>query len=219
MLLINDIYKRFGNLQVLKGITLKIEQGEIAAIIGKSGAGKSTLLHIAGTLEKADSGDVSLAGTSISSLKGKELATFRNNHIGFVFQFHYLMPEFTARENILMPAYLGKSNKLNESEAFADRLIDMLGLKERQSHKPTELSGGEQQRVAIARALINKPRIILADEPTGNLDTTTSEEIHNLFLNLREELNQTFVIVTHNPALAGICDRSIEMADGLIINA
>ena len=218
MLQIKNIYKSYGNLQVLKGITLKINRGEIAGIIGKSGAGKSTLLHIAGTLEQADSGEIILNDQTISKLKGKTLANFRNSNIGFVFQFHYLMPEFTARENILIPAYLQKGKDLREAESYADHLLKLLGLQDRQSHKPSELSGGEQQRVAIARALINKPSIIFADEPTGNLDTNTSAEIHNLFSNLRQELNQTFVIVTHNPVLADICDRKIEMADGLILN-
>ncbi|MDX1683953.1 MAG: ABC transporter ATP-binding protein [Saprospiraceae bacterium] len=210
-----DIYKNYGDLAVLKGVKIKISPSEIVTIMGKSGAGKSTLLHILGTLDEADLGQIIIDDTDISRLKNKALAEFRNKTIGFVFQFHHLLPEFTARENIMIPSLIMKTSKLKAGKR-AEELMDYLGIKERRDHKPNELSGGEQQRVAVARALVNNPRIILADEPTGNLDSQTSEEMHQLFLNLRKDLGQTFVIVTHNPELAEMSDRMLYMEDGVI---
>lgn len=200
---------------MLKGINLYVSKGEIISIVGASGAGKSTLLQILGTIEKADKGTISLNGKSLIGLKDKELSKMRNSMIGFVFQFHHLLPEFTALENICIPAFIaGKSKSMAEDEA--KKLLDLMKLSHRSGHKPNEMSGGEQQRVAIARALINKPAIILADEPSGNLDSETSDSLHQLIFNLRKELNQTFVIVTHNKELADMADRKLEILDGRI---
>lgn len=210
-----NITKSFGNIEVLKGINLYVSKGEIISIVGASGAGKSTLLQILGTIEKADKGTISLNGKSLIGLKDKELSKMRNSMIGFVFQFHHLLPEFTALENICIPAFIaGKSKSMAEDEA--KKLLDLMKLSHRSRHKPNEMSGGEQQRVAIARALINKPAIILADEPSGNLDSETSDSLHQLIFNLRKELNQTFVIVTHNKELADMADRKLEILDGRI---
>lgn len=210
-----NITKSFGNIEVLKGINLYVSKGEIISIVGASGAGKSTLLQILGTIEKADKGTISLNGKSLIGLKDKELSKMRNSMIGFVFQFHHLLPEFTALENICIPAFIaGKSKSMAEDEA--KKLLDLMKLSHRSGHKPNEMSGGEQQRVAIARALINKPAIILADEPSGNLDSETSDSLHQLIFNLRKELNQTFVIVTHNKELADMADRKLEILDGRI---
>jgi lipoprotein-releasing system ATP-binding protein len=210
------ITKSYESLQVLKGIDFEIEKGSIVSIIGKSGAGKSTLLHLLGTLDTPDAGTIKIDNQIVTNLNAKELAKFRNQKIGFVFQFHHLLPEFTALENVMIPALIQKINSSDASKNAA-KLLDYLGLKDRMTHKPNELSGGEQQRVAIARALINEPAIILADEPTGNLDTQTSLDLHNLFIRLKHEMNQTFVIVTHNQELAKLSDRVVEMRDGLII--
>jgi lipoprotein-releasing system ATP-binding protein len=210
------ITKSYESLQVLKGIDFEIEKGTIVSIIGKSGAGKSTLLHLLGTLDTPDAGTIKIDNQVVTNLNAKELAKFRNQKIGFVFQFHHLLPEFTALENVMIPALIQKLNSSDASKNAA-KLLDYLGLKDRMTHKPNELSGGEQQRVAIARALINDPAIILADEPTGNLDTQTSLDLHNLFIRLKDEMNQTFVIVTHNQELAKLSDRVVEMRDGLII--
>jgi lipoprotein-releasing system ATP-binding protein len=213
MLKTENIQKSYGSLKVLKGIDLNIGKGEVVSIVGSSGAGKSTLLHILGTLDQPDSGKLYINGEEISTLKGNALARFRNKHIGFVFQFHHLLPEFTALENVCIPAYLAKVSQA-EAEAKAHKLLDMLGLSSRAQHKPNELSGGEQQRVAVARALINNPSIILADEPSGNLDSDNSRDLHQLFFRLRDELGQTFVIVTHNLELADMADRKLVMKDG-----
>lgn len=212
---IKDIRKSFGPLQVLKGINLTIQKNEIISILGASGAGKTTLLHIMGTLDKPDSGQILYDGTDVFSLGERKLNVFRNKHIGFVFQFHHLLPEFTALENVCIPAFIGGMSK-PEANAKAERLLITLGLKDRMTHKPSALSGGEQQRVAVARALINDPDVILADEPSGNLDTDHARELHELFLKLRNEMNQTFVIITHNPDLAQLSDRQIHMRDGYL---
>lgn len=217
MLRCSNITKRYGQLQVLKGVDVEINKGEIVSLVGSSGAGKSTLLHILGTLDEADTGEVWLNNTSLSKLHGNTLAAFRNRHIGFVFQFHHLLPEFTALENVCIPGWLGNRNK-KEVEERAKELLQLLGLKDRIENKPNALSGGEQQRVAVARALINNPDIILADEPTGNLDSANAKELHQLFFDLRKEFNQTFLIVTHNEELAAQCDRIIHMKDGKIIS-
>lgn len=215
MIDIKHITKSFGELQVLKGIDLHIRQGEIVSIVGPSGAGKTTLLQIMGTLDKADTGQVVLNGTDISTLKEKELSVFRNRHIGFVFQFHQLLPEFTALENVMIPALIGgTSSSLALKEA--KQMLDFLGLSDRASHKPSALSGGEKQRVAVARALINRPAVILADEPSGSLDSGNKEELHRLFFELRDKLGQTFVIVTHDEGLASLTDRTIHLVDGRI---
>jgi lipoprotein-releasing system ATP-binding protein len=215
MLKARNIHKSFGELPVLKGIDLHVKKGEIVSIVGASGAGKSTLLHILGTIDKANKGELEINNTKVSSLNDKKLSLFRNKHIGFVFQFHHLLPEFTALENVCIPAFIsGKSKKQAETEA--SDLLKYLSLSDRAKHKPAELSGGEQQRVAIARALINNPSVVFADEPSGNLDSEASENLHQLFLELRVKLNQTFVIVTHNKALANMADRKLEIKDGII---
>jgi lipoprotein-releasing system ATP-binding protein len=207
--------KRYGNLDVLRSVDIEIRQGELVSIVGPSGAGKSTLLQILGTLDKPDSGSLEIMGQNPFSLSAKALAAFRNQNIGFVFQFHHLLPEFTALENVCMPGWIAhRSDSLVRKEASA--LLDRLGLSDRLNHKPTELSGGEQQRCSIARALLNKPAIVLADEPTGNLDSNNARSLHEIFLGLKQELGQTFVIVTHNTALAGLSDRILEMRDGLL---
>lgn len=216
MLRCTNITKRYGQLQVLKGVDLEIAKGEIVSLVGSSGAGKSTLLHILGTLDEADGGEVWLNDTSLHTLRGNALASFRNKHIGFVFQFHHLLPEFTALENVCIPGWLGNRNK-KQVEDRAKELLKMLGLENRIDNKPNALSGGEQQRVAVARALINNPDIILADEPTGNLDSANAKELHQLFFDLRKQFNQTFLIVTHNEELAAQCDRIVHMKDGRIM--
>ncbi|MDY6074552.1 MAG: ABC transporter ATP-binding protein [Candidatus Limimorpha sp.] len=215
MIQANGIYKSFGNVDVIKGIDLHINKGEIVAIVGASGAGKSTLLQILGTLDKPDKGKVIIDNQDITSLNQKNLASFRNKKIGFVFQFHHLLPEFTALENICIPAFIAGMPK-KEAADKAMALLEYLRLTERASHKPSMLSGGEQQRVAIARALINNPAIILADEPSGNLDSQNAKELHELFFSLREKTGQTFVIVTHNPSLANMADRALTIVDGKI---
>lgn len=215
MILAKGIRKSFGSLEVLKGIDLHIAKQEIVSIVGASGAGKSTLLHIIGTLDRADQGSLLIDGTEVNKLNDKSLADFRNKHIGFVFQFHHLLPEFTALENICIPAYIGGRPK-EEAMKHALELLEYLNLTDRKDHKPSELSGGEQQRVAVARALINKPAVVLADEPSGNLDSKSAQELHKLFFRLRDEFKQTFVIVTHNPELAAMSDRTITIKDGTI---
>ena len=217
MIIGKHIKKKYGELEVLKGVDLRIAPSEIVSIVGSSGAGKTTLLTILGTLDKPSSGDIEFNGINIMSLSEKKLAQFRNQHIGFVFQFHHLLPEFTALENICIPAFINKISK-KEAEQNAMELLDLLGIKDRASHKPSELSGGEQQRVAVARALINKPKVIFADEPSGNLDSANAQKLHELFFTLRDELKQTIVVVTHNEILANMADRKLEMKDGLICN-
>lgn len=216
MLRTTAVKKSYGSLPILKGVDFEVEKGEIVSIIGASGAGKSTLLHILGTLDKPDSGTVELNGTKINNLSGELVSVFRNKNIGFVFQFHHLLPEFTAIENICIPAFIAKVPK-RDAERKAMELLDMLGLKERAQHKPNELSGGEQQRIAVARALINRPTVVLADEPSGNLDSTNADALHHFFITLRENFKQTFIIVTHNEGLADISDRVVTMKDGLIL--
>jgi lipoprotein-releasing system ATP-binding protein len=211
-----NIHKRYGTVEVLKGVDVVINKGEVVAIVGPSGSGKSTLLHILGTLDKADIGTVNMNNTEINSLNGKKLAAFRNKHIGFVFQFHHLLPEFSALENVCIPGWLAGRNKA-EVKTEAERLLTMLGLSHRMENKPNQLSGGEQQRVAVARALINKPDIIFADEPTGNLDSANAKELHQLFFDLRKQFDQTFLIVTHNEELAQLSDRVLYMKDGKIV--
>jgi lipoprotein-releasing system ATP-binding protein len=217
MITINNIQKSYNNLQVLKGINLTIKQGEIVSIVGSSGAGKSTLLHILGTLDKADLGSLQINNTEVNTLKDKELSAFRNKNIGFIFQFHQLLPEFTALENVCIPAFIAKKTK-EAAEQKTKELLDLLGLSHRMNHKPSELSGGEQQRVAVARALVNEPAVILADEPSGNLDTKNAKDLHQLFFDLRDKFNQTFVIVTHNEELAEMADRKLVMNDGIILS-
>lgn len=216
MIQASNVHKKYGDLEVLKGVDLRIEKGEVVAIVGPSGAGKTTLLQILGTLDKAERADqLEINSTDISALSDKALSKFRNEHIGFIFQFHQLLPEFTALENVMIPAFIsGREKKEVESEAM--KLLSFLGLSERAKHKPNELSGGEQQRVAVARALINKPEVIFADEPSGNLDSAASKHLHELFFKLRDEFGQTFVIVTHNGELAAMADRKLEMRDGQI---
>lgn len=215
MLQATNIHKSYGHLKILKGVSLEVQKGEIVSIVGASGAGKSTLLHIIGTLDKADEGSVNMGGIALNKLSEKQLSEFRNKHIGFIFQFHHLLPEFTALENVCIPALIAKKNK-RETKQQAKKLLNLLGLSDRLQHKPNELSGGEQQRTAIARALINNPSIILADEPSGNLDSENAKELHRLFFSLREKLNQTFVIVTHNEELANMADRKLVMKDGCL---
>ncbi|MBL4668352.1 MAG: ABC transporter ATP-binding protein [Flavobacteriales bacterium] len=217
MIKAKNIHKSYGNLEVLKGVDLQIKKGEIISIVGASGAGKSTLLQIIGTLDLPNKGSVAINDVNTSILKDKDLSLFRNKNIGFVFQFHRLLPEFTALENICIPAFIHKTPKA-EAEKKAMELLTKLGVADRASHKPSELSGGEQQRVAVCRALINNPTVILADEPSGNLDSASAKELHQLFFSLRDELNQTFVIVTHNEELANMADRKLVMKDGIIIN-
>jgi lipoprotein-releasing system ATP-binding protein len=216
MLKATNITRNYNDLQVLKGVDIFVNKGEIVSIVGSSGAGKSTLLHILGSLDKANSGEIWINNQRIDTLKEKELAKFRNQHIGFVFQFHHLLPEFTALENVCIPGWIAGTNK-KELEYKALELLKILGLQDRASHKPLELSGGEQQRVAVARALINNPDIVFADEPTGNLDSKHAQELHELFLHLQKTMGQTFLIVTHNEALAKMSDRVVHMKDGHII--
>lgn len=215
MITTTSVHKSFGTLEVLKGIDLNVEKSEIVSIVGASGAGKTTLLHILGSLDRPDQGEVLINGTNIAKLNDRKLAAFRNKHIGFIFQFHHLLPEFTALENICIPAYIA-GNSRKTAEMRAKELLDFLRLSERSHHKPAALSGGEQQRVAVARALMNKPDVVLADEPSGNLDSKNARDLHALFFSLREQFGQTFVIVTHNEELAGMADRRITMKDGRI---
>lgn len=217
MIRTSNITKWYEQLQVLKGISIEIGKGEVVSIVGASGAGKTTLLQIIGTLGKPDSGSLYFNDVDVLALKGKQLAEFRNRHIGFVFQFHHLLPEFTAVENVCIPAFIAKRGR-TEAEKRAKELLDFLGLSDRLEHKPSQLSGGEQQRVAIARALINNPSVILADEPSGNLDSQNKAELHKLFFTLRDELNQTIVIVTHDNELAAMSDRTLTMQDGMLID-
>lgn len=216
MIQLQGITKSFGSLQVLRGIDFNIDKGEIVSIVGPSGAGKTTLLQIMGTLDAPDSGMITIDGTLVSRMKEKELSAFRNKHIGFVFQFHQLLPEFTALENVMIPAFIAGVGQ-KEATASALELLDFMGLTDRAGHKPNELSGGEKQRVAVARALINHPAVILADEPSGSLDTHNKEELHQLFFDLRNRFGQTFVIVTHDEGLARITDRTVHMVDGEIV--
>ena len=215
MLIGKNIYKRYGSLEVLRGVDLEIKKGEVVAIVGPSGCGKSTLLHILGSLDKADRGEIVINNTSLSLISGNKLAAFRNKHIGFVFQFHHLLPEFTALENVCIPGWLSGKRKA-EVKTKAEELLKILGLNDRNENKPNQLSGGEQQRVAVARALINNPDIVFADEPSGNLDTANAQELHQLFFDLRKQFNQTFLIVTHNEELSHLSDRTLHMKDGRI---
>lgn len=216
MLVAENIHKKYNELEVLKGVNIKINKGEIVSIVGASGAGKTTLLQILGTLDTADTGKVFFNNIEVSALKGNDLAKFRNKNMGFVFQFHHLLPEFTALENVTLPALINGISK-SEAERNAKEIIAHLGLSNRENHKPSELSGGEQQRIAVARALVNKPDVIFADEPSGNLDSHTAQDLHELFLKLRKEFNQTFVIVTHNEQLANLADRKLKMQDGNMV--
>jgi lipoprotein-releasing system ATP-binding protein len=216
MLIANGITKSYDDLQILKGINLEIKEGEVVSIVGSSGAGKTTLLQILGTLDRPDGGEVLMNGVNPFNLSANKLSAFRNTQIGFIFQFHQLLPEFTAVENIALPALI-KGVNLKDAKTEAMKLLGLLGLENRAEHKPSQLSGGEQQRVAVARSLINRPGVIFADEPSGNLDSQNSSELHQLFFNLRDELNQTFVIVTHNNELADMTDRKLVMRDGLIV--
>jgi len=218
MLEAQNIVKSYTNLMVLKSISLKVERGSIVSIVGASGAGKSTLLHILGTLDHPDDGNVFINGLNLTQLKGNELAAFRNKNIGFVFQFHNLLPEFTALENVCIPAYFANNKSDKEVISRGMELLELLGISTRKDHKPSEMSGGEQQRTAVARALVNNPAIVFADEPSGNLDSHNAEELHKLFFKLREELGQTFVIVTHNEELADMADTKLEIKDGYIID-
>lgn len=217
MIGINNITKSYGELRVLKGIDLEVKEREIITIVGPSGAGKTTLLQIIGTLDKPDGGSIKYRGREISSLNPKQLAKFRNSEIGFVFQFHQLLPEFSALENVCIPAFIAGKGK-SDAETSAIKLLEYLGMNDRLHHKPSELSGGEQQRVAVARALVNNPSVILADEPSGNLDTENKKELHRLFFDLRDKFGQTIIIVTHDRELAGMSDRTIEIKDGVIVN-
>lgn len=216
MIKVEEIRKSYGNLEVLKGVSLEVKKAEVLCLMGASGAGKSTLLHIMGTLDQPDGGRVLIAGEDVFRMNLRQLAEYRNRHIGFIFQFHHLLPEFTALENVCLPAWIaGRGRREAEEEAL--RLLEMLRLSGRAQHKPQELSGGEQQRVAVARALVNRPAVVFADEPSGNLDTENARELHQLFLNLRDELQQTFVIVTHNPQLSEMADRTLVMEDGQLL--
>ena len=217
MIEIQNIHKSFGRLEVLKGIDARIGKGEIVAIVGASGAGKTTLLQIVGTLEKPDSGQILFDGASAFDLREKELSAFRNRHIGFIYQFHQLLPEFTALENVMLPAHIARTGR-SEAHRRAAELLDYLGLSDRASHKPAQLSGGEKQRVAVARALINRPDVVLADEPSGSLDSQNKTELHNLFFDLRREFGHTFLIVTHDETLARLSDRMIELRDGRVVS-
>lgn len=216
MLIGKNIYKRYGSLEVLRGVDLEIKRGEVVSIVGPSGCGKSTLLHILGTLDKPDMGEIMINNTSLGQLTGNKLAAFRNKHIGFVFQFHHLLPEFTALENVCIPGWLTGKGKTDVKKR-AGELLTMLGLSARNENKPNQLSGGEQQRVAVARALINNPDIVFADEPSGNLDSANAKELHQLFFDLRRQFNQTFLIVTHNEELSQLSDRTLHMKDGRIV--
>ena len=216
MLTTHGITKSYGELQILKGINLEVNEGEVVSIVGSSGAGKTTLLQILGTLDRPDHGEAYIDGVNPFSLSEKKLAAFRNTEVGFIFQFHQLLPEFTAIENVIVPALI-KGVSITDAKKDAERLLDILGLEDRATHKPNELSGGEQQRIAVARSLINSPKVVFADEPSGNLDSQNSSELHQLFFNLRDEFNQTFVIVTHNEELANMTDRKLVMSDGLIV--
>ncbi|MBK9732885.1 MAG: ABC transporter ATP-binding protein [Chitinophagaceae bacterium] len=216
MIQATNIHKYYGDLHILRGVSIDIAKGEVVSIVGPSGAGKSTLLHIMGTLDRANEGKVLYEGTDVFQLPDKKLGIFRNQHIGFVFQFHHLLPEFTAIENVSIPAHIG-GREVKQTRERAKELLSYLGLKDRMEHKPSELSGGEQQRVAVARALINSPKVVLADEPSGNLDSDSAKELHTLFFQLREKFNQTFVIVTHNEELANLADRKLTMKDGAMI--
>ncbi len=216
MIEIKNICKSYGSLQILKDINLELQRGELTTIVGKSGAGKTTLLQIVGTLLNADSGKIYINNTDVTSLSDKKVSRFRNEHIGFIFQFHNLLPEFTALENICIPAYISGTSPA-KAEKRAKELLDFLNLSDRMKHKPSELSGGEQQRVAVARALINSPDVVLADEPSGNLDSSHKIELHNLFFKLRDDFNQTFVIVTHDEQLAEMSDRTIRLQDGVVV--
>ncbi len=215
MISATNIKKAYGSLQVLKGVDLEVGKGEIVSIVGKSGAGKSTLLHILGTLDRPDGGSLRIANQDVFGLSDRQLAAFRNRHVGFVFQFHHLLPEFTALENVCIPAYIAKTDPV-AAQKKGKELLSYLGLADRIDHKPTQLSGGEQQRVAVARALINSPAVVFADEPTGNLDSGSSEELHKLLFQLRDDFGQSFIIVTHNEELARISDRRLEMVDGIL---
>ena len=217
MLKASGIYKAYDSLQILKGIDLEVNAGEVISIVGSSGAGKTTLLQRLGTLDQPDKGLIEIDGVNPFSLSAKKLSAFRNQSIGFIFQFHQLLPEFTALENVMLPALI-KGTSQSDAQKEALRLLDLIGLKERAQHKPNELSGGEQQRVAVCRSLINQPKVIFADEPSGNLDSQNSTELHNLFFQLRDEFKQTFVIVTHNESLANMADRKLVMRDGLIVS-
>lgn len=216
MIKVSQITKNFGELQVLRGIDLEIKKGEVVSIVGPSGAGKTTLLQIMGTLDKPTSGTVEIDGVNVSQLSQSKLSKFRNQHIGFVFQFHQLLPEFTALENVMIPAFIAGTGK-KEARRRAEELLDFMGLSERAGHKPNELSGGEKQRVAVARALMNNPEVVMADEPSGSLDSKNKEELHRLFFDLRDRFGQTFVIVTHDEQLADLADQKIAMQDGVII--
>ena len=216
MIQIKNIKKSYGGLQVLKGIEIEVQKGEIISLVGASGAGKTTLLQIIGTLDKPDEGSIEINNVKVHTLNEKNISSFRNKEIGFVFQFHHLLPEFTAIENVFIPALIAGIKK-NQAETKAKELLQLLGLSERSHHKPSELSGGEQQRVAVARALMNNPAVILADEPSGNLDSVHAKELHELFFSLREQFNQTFIIATHNPELAAMSDRTLTIKDGVII--
>jgi lipoprotein-releasing system ATP-binding protein len=216
MLISKGITKSYGSLKVLKGIDMEVAKGEIVSIVGASGAGKSTLLHILGTLDKPDEGQLTLGNEDLLKFSPNQLARFRNKEVGFIFQFHNLLPEFTALENVCLPGYIARNQK-SEVESYARKLLQLLGLSEREEHKPSQLSGGEQQRAAVARALVNQPAIVFADEPSGNLDSKNANELHDLFFKLRADLGQTFVIVTHNKDLAAKADRTLEIRDGMIV--
>ena len=217
MLNVSSLYKRYGTLEILRGLSLQVPKAQVAAIVGPSGCGKSTLLHLIGTLDRPDNGKVEINGTDVFRLSSQKLAAFRNKHIGFVFQFHHLLPEFSALENVSIPGWIAGRSK-GEVKEEAIRLLDTLGLSHRLDHKPAALSGGEQQRVAVARALINRPDIILADEPSGNLDSIHARELHQLFFSLRDKTGQTFLVVTHNQELAGQCDKVWTMKDGMLLD-